>query len=305
MRKDISKVLCETSKVGGRRVKQVRHTIKLKEVFDEVGGKVGMQKYHRIGGSDVKSFGENLSALHRFIGQQVGRPWSKVYSEICEVCKKTGAVQNHIFLHLYQYIIRPENVKIIDGKPYEFGTRFGRETEITYSEGSWGGIYVDPRDGIIKRGRRVKSYSAKARERKREGIQEELKVKRIISPYLEYHKIFGVWYKYELKDIPKPIVKLVPPTDAFALVWNTLSRARQEEVGIQKLVSLGYSDVFKSSWYNAAGRLIEGYTPLPSKGTPAGNVWEYPYRNSPVKPVRYYSARFQASKAEIRKFKLN
>lgn len=305
MRKDISKVLCETYKVGRKHVKQIRHTRSLNEVFNEVGGKVGMQKYHCIGGSDIKSFGENLNPLYRFIEQQLGRPWSKVYSEICEVCKKTGAVQNHIFLHLYDVIFPPEKVEIIDGVPYEKPSRSYGSNEITRTGNWWGSFYVDPRDGIIKTGRRVKSYSAQERENKKRRAREELKVKRVISPYLEYHKIFNVWYKYELKDIPKPVLKLTPPTAAYASVWQDLSEDKKKEVGVLKLVPVGYTDVFKSTWYNSAGKVLEGYDPLPSKETAPGGLWEYLWRKNPVKPTRYYSARFQASKAEIRKFKLN
>ncbi|NRA39138.1 MAG: hypothetical protein HRU15_13420 [Planctomycetes bacterium] len=154
MRHDFQKLLCECYKEGRayatssgnvrRRLKQLQ--------ADEDGGlppQVSRSKYI----TNRKSFGENLTPLKRYIDKQVGRPWAKVYSDICAHNSKAGAVGLHIFQHLYWYIY--SNVSKDEHKCI-FAKAGGKDRAWRSDEIIFGSLYVDPEDGIIKRYRKNK-----------------------------------------------------------------------------------------------------------------------------------------------------
>jgi hypothetical protein len=51
-----------------------------------------------------KQIGENLAPLRRYLLKQVGRPWNKVFSEICRHSRVDSVVQNHVRLHIDDYV---------------------------------------------------------------------------------------------------------------------------------------------------------------------------------------------------------
>src|SRR5205823_5532645 len=53
-----------------------------------------------------KNLRENLAPLRRFLRAQLGRPWDKVYGEICDRINRDSAVQNHIWQHLMWEVVR-------------------------------------------------------------------------------------------------------------------------------------------------------------------------------------------------------
>src|SRR5207244_2148033 len=70
----------------------------------------------RYSGRGDKYFNEHLGPLRRFLHSNVGRPWDKVYSEICQHVDRGNVVQKHILTHLFEYVI--VDVEMIDGEPY-------------------------------------------------------------------------------------------------------------------------------------------------------------------------------------------
>ena len=64
-----------------------------------------------------KHLNENLAPLKRFLARRVGRPWSRVYAEICEHIALRSAVQKHVLDHLHQFV--KTAVVLIDGRPHE------------------------------------------------------------------------------------------------------------------------------------------------------------------------------------------
>ena len=89
--------------------------------------------------AETKSLNENLAPLRRYLTSQVGRPWSKVYSEISANLKATNAVQQHVRDHLKDYVAVKASVNkagesMVDSR-WQRAYRF----------------YVDPHDGILKR----------------------------------------------------------------------------------------------------------------------------------------------------------
>jgi hypothetical protein len=52
----------------------------------------------------TKGFSENLSPLYRFLISRVGEKWDDVYSEISEQIKPGSTIQEHIRVHLFDFI---------------------------------------------------------------------------------------------------------------------------------------------------------------------------------------------------------
>lgn len=136
MRKDMFKVIVERPRTGGKAERKGRT-----KDFEDMPRKEAMKKPHKVKGS-YKQLNENLKPLWRFLDGAVGRPWDKVYSEICENLKTTSTVQQHVRDHLKHHVWVDVRV---DGKKVT-GSR-GRR----YYELSNGNLYVHPITGILRR----------------------------------------------------------------------------------------------------------------------------------------------------------
>src|SRR5579859_2080543 len=55
-------------------------------------------------GYGYRSLNENLSPLRRYPRAQIGRPWDKVFSEICANIDRRNTVQQHIHQHIRDFI---------------------------------------------------------------------------------------------------------------------------------------------------------------------------------------------------------
>lgn len=138
---------------------------------------------------------ENLGPLRRYLDAQVGRPWDKVFGEICAHINRNSAVQDHVRDHVEQYVT--VHVILIDGVPCYGGGdgRYGYPLEQTRYR-PW---YVCPRTGLLRR--------VKVRSRKR---QEKLK-KESLPPYfrvndtLQCHFLDGAWHLVALKPLPSDL----------------------------------------------------------------------------------------------------
>ncbi|MBY0456076.1 MAG: hypothetical protein K2V38_01930, partial [Gemmataceae bacterium] len=118
MREDMAKVLVERPRLGRRRAeswpgkgyrKQLR---KCWQAGVEPPAREGMKSTY---GYNTKHFNEHLGPLRRFLDANVGRPWDKVYSEICQQVERGNVVQNHILTHLFDYVV--VHTVLIDGQP--------------------------------------------------------------------------------------------------------------------------------------------------------------------------------------------
>lgn len=90
-----------------------------------------------------------LSPLRRFLAAQVGRPWDKVFSEICSRFGRTSAVKGSIRDNLREYVAT--DVVLIDGVPHQ-KAGCPRGTEATLEQLSRRTpLYVCPKSGILKR----------------------------------------------------------------------------------------------------------------------------------------------------------
>jgi hypothetical protein len=95
----------------------------------------------------TKSFNEHLGPLRRYLDKQVGRPWDKVFSEICAHISRDSVVQKHVHTHVADYVT--VHVLLIDGVPCsgEGGWTYGKPLhQLRYRP--W---YVCPRTGLLRR----------------------------------------------------------------------------------------------------------------------------------------------------------
>tara|TARA_Y100000034_G_scaffold58968_1_gene71791 strand:- start:126 stop:836 length:711 start_codon:yes stop_codon:yes gene_type:complete len=110
MRKDMDKLLVTTPRIGSswknREIKEARRSAR-EGAYDSLPGFSSMKPKSRKW-DERKEFNEYLKPLVRYLKKNCGRPWDKVYSEICENMDRRGVVQDHIFQHLFQFVeVRP------------------------------------------------------------------------------------------------------------------------------------------------------------------------------------------------------
>jgi len=102
-----------------------------------------------------KELNENLAPLRRYLARQVGRPWDKVYSEICKTIDTRSAIGLHVLQHVEDFIA--VKTKIENGVVYQ------------WSRWPWScprDLYVHPVSGLIRRVQRRKQRSTKQKRAK-------------------------------------------------------------------------------------------------------------------------------------------
>jgi hypothetical protein len=189
MRKDMSRVIVERPHIKDYKDRKGRKG--RGRSLEDLPAKQGVRRPHRERGGG-KSLNENLAPLRRYLERQVGRPWDKVYSEIAEGLRVDSAVQQHVRDHLEDFVAtRPR--RGISG-----GYRRGHD-------GLWHQpLYVDPRDGILKRTDRLPEEKSR-RRREAEQARRQPPADRIaISRNSELRRIDGIWYKITLAPLPQP-----------------------------------------------------------------------------------------------------
>jgi hypothetical protein len=220
MRPDMGKVLVERPRYGSRdrgaTVKGYRKQLdRSLATGDGPPGREGMKRLH--GGT--KSFNEHLGPLRRYIESQVGRPWDRVYSEICERIDCGNVVQKHILTHLFEYV-RTELI-LIDGEPCwgEPGPWYGRPLRAVthYYRHLW---YVCPKSGLLRRVPLRRKRPANRRPKPPDYVR--------VSDRLQCRYIAGRWELVTLAALPGD--------------WHR-AKARQLDVVLHKSVhSLGESE---------------------------------------------------------------
>jgi len=94
-------------------------------------------------GYRTKWLAENLAPLRRWLGQQLGRPWDKVYSELSEHLSPNNAVKQHVRDHVDDFV----EVHVVEHEGILY-TATG--TRIMLYRGRRRVLYVCPRTGILR-----------------------------------------------------------------------------------------------------------------------------------------------------------
>lgn len=218
MREDMSKVLVEEPRWGrafARTMKGKRRQNRQRVDADGEGAPVHLGMKRDGGGQ--KWFGEHLGPLRRYLRQQVNRPWSKVYGELCAALDKRSVVQAHLFQHIRDTV----------------------EHETLWQQGevwchNWRGLvpiaesraelFVHPLTGIVLVNRKRQQAQREAKAAKAANAQAPLAERREgqpgIAPGCQWHRVDGQWYEVRLGTLD--------PCDRKAKAYDLLLR---REVG--------------------------------------------------------------------------
>ena len=139
-------------------------------------------------GINSKGFSDFLNPLERYFRSNVGRPWDKVHSEMCEHLDFRSTMMQHVFQHVERMVEQHCYVGD-DGKVYS-NKYWHRNEPVT-------GLYVHPRTKLLC------WKEAFMGKRKWKQLQQDLQNKptRIpISGNQHYLKLNGIWYIAELEE---------------------------------------------------------------------------------------------------------
>jgi hypothetical protein len=196
MRHDMYKVIVERPRRGGNFRSEQPAPIDL----EESPRQEGLRRRHR----SRKWLNENLAPLKRYLAAQVGRPWNKVFSDICAGIDRRNTVQQHIHLHIEDFV--DLRVYDIDGVLH-FKSWRGREPLESY----WAPeFYVDPVNGLL----RLNKGRIKARREYDEARRADLRAardgrrddRRIVDADSQLHRIDGIWYRVGLARITEQAI---------------------------------------------------------------------------------------------------
>jgi hypothetical protein len=219
VREDMARVIVERPRIVDSFTRKGRV-----RPLEELPKRLGMRRSQRERGG-YKTLNENLAPLRRFLERQVGRPWDKVYSEIAARLRADNTVQQHVRDHLKDFVAtRPL-------RAVSTWRRWGDES-LWYQP-----LYVDPRDGILRRTDRLPDV--RVRRRKEAEQHNRLVSERVeLSDTSELRRIDGMWYAVSLAPLPEPEYQPVTGLQRVALKpYDRNSPVVEMEVMQRRLVS--------------------------------------------------------------------
>jgi hypothetical protein len=231
--------------------------------------RMGMRRDRHLHGG-YKMLNENLSPLRRYLEGQLGRRWDDVYSDICANLKVDSTVQQHVRDHVRDF------VEILPRNRDEACVR------------SWVDLYVDPDDGILKRGNGAETRAADRRRWKAMGAKARDSVVRI-DAMRELRLIEGIWYEVGYAPLPEPVYRDdIELRRIHRRSWDVRSPFVEYEVKVRRLVSRPVYDV-----------LVRGFVRVgPEIDTTEGR------RKAERDGRRYAVSKRQASSATLRRYGL-
>src|SRR5262245_23455183 len=195
MRKDMSKVIVERPRTGGR-VRRKGRTDALLGADDAPL----RQRAPRREPERTKSLNENLAPLRRYLEANAGRPWDKVRSEIGQHLRITNAVQKHVFDHIEDFVVvktamRDGKVMIAPGAPFGRGWRAVSDSRFR--------LYVHPKSGLL-----LKNPALKVSRRR--GSDAPDTRRRDVGPMRQAHLFRdGAWWDVVLERIPHRVKETI------------------------------------------------------------------------------------------------
>lgn len=220
MRPDMYKVIVERPR-SGKRTRGA--ALRLRNDMDGPT-RLGMRAHY-----DYLDLNENLQPLRRYLRAQIGRPWDKVYSEICAEIDRRNTVQQHIHQHIDDFIaikVREKDAELID-------VSRGEPRELWYEE-----LYVDPRTGIIREHRRGRRWRKAAERRKRHEEQIAAR-RRVIDERTLLLRSDGNWYRVEVAPLPDALTCRQGEIPFDAVLKRPLIHPHQEADRLEYLYGSG------------------------------------------------------------------
>jgi hypothetical protein len=191
MRGDMPKVIVERARLGGGLVRRGRPT----RDDDLAVSKIGMKRDARLRGG-FKMLNENLNPLKRFLEAQVGRPWDKVWAEVCANLKPTNTVQQHVRDHIPDIVAIKTSLK--DGEVWVHDRFSLKPLKESFTK-----LFVDPKSGLLRRNKHFTGW----KKRKQAGRAAAAKTRdarmRELSPGKQLHLLDdGAWWEVTLAAVP-------------------------------------------------------------------------------------------------------
>jgi hypothetical protein len=212
MREDMAKVIVERPRIVDYHPRKGRA-----RPLEELPKQLGMHRSQLERHGD-KVLNENLKPLRRFLERQVGRPWDKVHSEIAARLRVDNTVQQHVRDHLENFVAT---------KPRRGISRSYRKDDqaLWYQP-----LYVDPRDGILKRTDRL----PEARKRREARKRAKPPVERIeLSSLRELRHIRGIWYDVTFALLPEYLITPNHPERRYIVAKRQLSKKELRRHGLE------------------------------------------------------------------------
>jgi hypothetical protein len=192
MRHDMFKVIVEKPRLGSR----VRWSTGTRRLLasEDAPVKLGMRA-----GRGGKWSRDHLGPLRNFLLRQVGRPWNAVFSEICAVVDRRSTVQQHVLLHIGDFVVL--ETKLVDGEVCGPSHR----SVFTPLRDLPEELYVHPETGVLLRNNARLLHRQKQRAQAKHRQAEIEARRRDLSPTEQLHRIDGHWYFVRLAEIPERI----------------------------------------------------------------------------------------------------
>jgi len=189
MREDMYKVIVERPRRGKE---GDAFAARLRNDFD------GPTRLGTRAGYSYRSLNENLAPLRRYLHAQIGRPWNKVFSEICAGIDRRNTVQQHIHQHIRDFIAIDVDVR--EGQLVDIAPRWGicwLGSRISQE------LYVDPGTGLIRFNRNYRPWRHQLAERRRRDLAEIAMRRRVVDENTLLLLLNGVWFHVEVDVLPK------------------------------------------------------------------------------------------------------
>lgn len=192
MRSDMAKVVTERPRAGAR-LKDVKGAKKLLQdtPAEELPKTEKIRQKWKATG-DGKEFTDLLGPLKGYLKKNVGRPFDKVYSEICKCLPPTTLPGRHILGHVFQYVER--HVVMVGKVPCHKDHRSFRNHDgpLPISEGDF---YVHPENGLL-----CQVKPKPRQKRKRKPVDRGIPA----GKGRQLHKVEGVWYEVTVVPLTVP-----------------------------------------------------------------------------------------------------
>lgn len=228
-----------------------------------------------------KEQSDHIRPLERYLRTNCGKPWAKVYSEICKNIKLDSTMQRHVRGHVDGYVETNTFVGD-DGRVWVTGGQGSRSSDYSavypIDDNARifrvGKFYVDPRNGLLCELKRSRD--------RRYHKPPEPKTKVVLGDLNELHLIDKVWYHVTFKPFP---TQESPNRDALKIETIAPAMRRRDVLTGERLQDM-WRDARLPWWQavkDAEGRML------------------YSLR---VRPTRFAATKRQLSGKELKKYGL-
>jgi hypothetical protein len=176
----------DTAKAGAERPRRSKGR-KRRGSWEEQPRREGMRRCE-----GAKALGERPGPLRRFLLARAGRPWDKIFSEICTRLSRHPGGSARLRDRIERIVAM--HVVLIDGVPCQ-GDGFGYGEPLRSGRG-WRPLYVCPKSGLL---RRVKEPKQPQRPVETAALPEPIKV----SATQQCHFLDGAWHLVTVAPLPQ------------------------------------------------------------------------------------------------------